>query len=41
MLKISVDSKEVRFNANRLQEGVFILKSTMKDGEMFLKKIRK
>ena len=41
IIKISVDSKEVRFNANRLSEGVYILKSMMKDGEIFLKKIRK
>lgn len=39
--KISVDSKEVRINSNRLSEGVYILKSIMKDGETLLKKIRK
>lgn len=41
IIKISEDSKEVRFNANRLSEGLYILKSMMKDGETLLKKIRK
>lgn len=41
MLTVSGQRREVRFSADRLLNGLYVVKSRMKDGETFTKKIKK
>lgn len=41
VFKKNGNSKEIRFDANRLAEGMYIVKAELKGGEIFTKKIRK
>ena len=41
VLTVSGQRREVRFSADRLLNGLYVVKARMKDGETFTKKIKK